>query len=255
MTVPAGGTVVVMLWPAVVIITVVGVALPTSAWWLSRRMASAKRPYAHARMDAFGFPMDPIDTWFADHAELPALRRLSVRTAVFGGRAVDDESLRPVAQRLAAELLSGSLRSQVSGRSWRALAVFGAVELVLAAVLCVTTGHLQPWLASPGMYGVFTLSAGVFWPRFQRRRLEQSLRLNTQPDRAAGGLPIAQAWAGRDEQQRSPGCRRLTGHQALVAQRIEHLTTDQKVGGSSPSERAHHIRRSGPIIRPRERSP
>jgi hypothetical protein len=25
---------------------------------------------------------------------------------------------------------------------------------------------------------------------------------------------------------------------ALVAQRIEHLTTDQKVGGSSPSERA-----------------
>src|SRR6202035_1294605 len=29
-------------------------------------------------------------------------------------------------------------------------------------------------------------------------------------------------------------CRAL----ALVAQRIEHLTTDQKVGGSSPSERA-----------------
>jgi hypothetical protein len=26
---------------------------------------------------------------------------------------------------------------------------------------------------------------------------------------------------------------------ALVAQRIEHLTTDQKVGGSNPSERAH----------------
>ena len=34
------------------------------------------------------------------------------------------------------------------------------------------------------------------------------------------------------------GCRRLSGHPALVAQRIEHLTTDQKVGGSSPSERA-----------------
>ena len=26
--------------------------------------------------------------------------------------------------------------------------------------------------------------------------------------------------------------------QAFVAQRIEHLTTDQKVGGSNPSERA-----------------
>src|SRR5258708_15907105 len=38
---------------------------------------------------------------------------------------------------------------------------------------------------------------------------------------------------------RRPGwCRRLSGHLALVAQRIDHLTTDQKVGGSSPSERA-----------------
>src|SRR5258705_13348341 len=33
-------------------------------------------------------------------------------------------------------------------------------------------------------------------------------------------------------------CRRLSGHPALVAQRIEHLTTDQKVAGSSPVERA-----------------
>jgi hypothetical protein len=30
----------------------------------------------------------------------------------------------------------------------------------------------------------------------------------------------------------------MRGPPALVAQRIEHLTTDQKVGGSSPSERA-----------------
>ena len=34
---------------------------------------------------------------------------------------------------------------------------------------------------------------------------------------------------------------------ALVAQRIEHLTTDQKVGGSSPSERARlRQRRTSP---------
>ena len=31
---------------------------------------------------------------------------------------------------------------------------------------------------------------------------------------------------------------RLLVNPALVAQRIEHLTTDQKVGGSSPSKRA-----------------
>jgi hypothetical protein len=36
-------------------------------------------------------------------------------------------------------------------------------------------------------------------------------------------------------------CRRLCCAPALVAQRIEHLTTDQKVGGSSPSERATYL--------------
>ena len=30
------------------------------------------------------------------------------------------------------------------------------------------------------------------------------------------------------------------GFPAFVAQRIEHLTTDQKVGGSSPSKRTNH---------------
>ena len=34
------------------------------------------------------------------------------------------------------------------------------------------------------------------------------------------------------------GAGTLSGHIAFVAQRIEHLTTDQKVGGSNPSERA-----------------
>ena len=33
---------------------------------------------------------------------------------------------------------------------------------------------------------------------------------------------------------------------ALVAQRIEHLTTDQKVGGSSPSKRTEMARFSRP---------
>ena len=35
-----------------------------------------------------------------------------------------------------------------------------------------------------------------------------------------------------------PPTRYITAH-ALVAQWIEHLTTDQKVGGSSPPERAN----------------
>src|SRR3954453_3583706 len=40
--------------------------------------------------------------------------------------------------------------------------------------------------------------------------------------------------------ERAPGrAKVLRLHPALVAQRIEHLTTDQKVGGSNPSERAN----------------
>src|SRR5215471_12535995 len=44
------------------------------------------------------------------------------------------------------------------------------------------------------------------------------------------------ACAGNTHRERA-SCRILL-KPALVAQRIEHLTTDQKVGGSSPSERA-----------------
>jgi hypothetical protein len=38
---------------------------------------------------------------------------------------------------------------------------------------------------------------------------------------------------------------------AFVAQRIEHLTTDQKVGGSSPSKRTGLIAGKGGIVLPK----
>jgi hypothetical protein len=44
-------------------------------------------------------------------------------------------------------------------------------------------------------------------------------------------------------------CRRLFIAPALVAQRIEHLTTDQKVGGSSPSERAQVSAGQGHLLK------
>ena len=177
MTAPLRGTAVVMV-PVFLIIAVLGVALPGALWWLMTRMASARPPYARTRMDAFGVPMDPVDTWFADHAELPALRRLHVRTAVFGGRAVDEESLRPVARRLAAELLAGGIKSEAVGRTARALPVAAAVELVVAAVLCLVSGHVLPWLVVPGLYGVLTLILGLLRPRLLRRRLERAQQLN-----------------------------------------------------------------------------
>jgi hypothetical protein len=177
MTTPLRGTAMVMV-PVLLIIVVMGVVLPGALWWLTNRMASARPPYARTRMDAFGVPMDPIDTWFADHAELPALRRLDVRTAVFGGRTVDEESLRPVARRLAAELLAGRIRSEADGRTARALSVAAAVELIVAAVLCLVSGHILPWLVAPGLYGVLTLILGLLQPRLLRRRLERALQIN-----------------------------------------------------------------------------
>src|ERR1022692_1629369 len=89
------------MWPGLAIVTVIGVGLPLLAWWLTRRMETAKPPYSRRRMDAFGAPMDVIDAWLADHAQLPALRRWNVRQAVLGGRAANEESLRPVAHDLA----------------------------------------------------------------------------------------------------------------------------------------------------------
>ena len=35
-----------MLWAVLLIVTVAGVALPALLWWLTRRMASARPPYA-----------------------------------------------------------------------------------------------------------------------------------------------------------------------------------------------------------------
>ena len=167
-----------MLWPILVIIAVLGVVLPGAVWWLASRQASARPPYARVRRDAFGACMDPVDAWLADHAELPALKRLSVRTAVFRGEAVGDESLRPVARRLAAELLSGGLTSQVGGWSWLVLGAVGAVELMVFAALWLVSGHPQARFASLVVSGVFALSMGFLRPRLLRHRLERSMRLN-----------------------------------------------------------------------------
>ena len=168
-----------MLWPILVIIAVLGVVLPAAAWWLASRQASARPPYSRARRDAFGSLMDPVDAWFADHTELSSLQRLSVRTAVFRGQAVDDGSLRPVARQLAAELHSGGLTSQVGGWSWLVLAAGGAVELVAFAAIWLISGHLQARFASLVVFGVFALSMGLLRPRLLRHRLARALRFNT----------------------------------------------------------------------------
>jgi hypothetical protein len=167
-----------MLWPTLLIIAVLGVVLPAAVWWLASRQASARPPYSRARRDAFGALMDPVDAWLADHAELPSLLRLKVRTAVFRGKAVDDESLRPVARGLAAELLSGELTSQVGGWSWLALASVGAVEVLGFAALWLVSGHPQARFASLVVFGVSGLSMGLLRPRLLRHRLERAVRLN-----------------------------------------------------------------------------
>ena len=179
--------------------------------------------------------MDPVDAWFADHTELSSLQRLSVRTAVFRGQAVDDGSLRPVARQLAAELTQAG---DVSGRGPGLAGPGGGWRR--------RTGGLRRDLADQR----------AVLPRFEPGCLRGVRAQHGAPSSQtaaapAGAGPAVQHLTGTwlaDEQQRYPGCRRLSGHPALVAQRIEHLTTDQKVGGSSPSERARRNPSSASII-------
>jgi hypothetical protein len=166
------------MWQGLAIVTVIGVGLPVSVWWLTRRMAAAKPPYSGRRMDAFGAPMDAIDAWLADHTELPALRRWNVRKAVLGGRAAKEESLRPVAHELASELLAGQVKSDIGGWSGWALAAAGGSEMIFALAVYLVVGHVVPWLVSPAIYGALALTAGLIRPKLMRHRLEQAMRLN-----------------------------------------------------------------------------
>jgi len=166
------------MWQGLVIVTVIGVGLPVSVWWLTRRMAAAKPPYSGRRMDACGAPMDAIDAWLADHTELPALRRWNVRQAVLGGRAAKEESLRPVAHELASELLAGQVKSDIGGWSGWALAAAGGSEMIFALAVYLVMGHVVPWLVSPAIYGALALTAGLIRPKLLRHRLEQAMRLN-----------------------------------------------------------------------------
>ncbi len=174
--VPAGST--RRVWLGLVIVAVIGVGLPVSAWWLTRRMAAAKPPYSGRRMDAFGAPMDAIDVWLADHTDLPALRRWSVRQAVLGGRAANDESLRPVAGELASELLAGRVRSDIGGWSGWALAAAGGSAVIFAFAVRLVVGHVVPWLLPAAIFGALPLTAGLIRPKLLRHRLEQAMRLN-----------------------------------------------------------------------------
>jgi hypothetical protein len=168
-----------MLWQALIIVTVIGIGLPASAWWFTRRMASAKAPYSRTRMDAFGAPMDAVDAWFTDHTALPAVRRWNVRQAVFGGRVAEEQSLRPIAHQLATALLAGQVKSDVEGWSGWALAAAGGAEVIFAIAACLVVGHVVPWLVSSGAYGVVALAAGLVRPKLLRHRLERAVRLNT----------------------------------------------------------------------------
>jgi hypothetical protein len=129
-------------------------------------------------MDAFGAPMDAIDTWLADHTDLPALRRWSVRQAALGGRAANDESLRPVARELASELLAGQVRSDLGGWSGWALAAAGGSAVIFALAVCLVVGHVVPWLLPAAIFGALPLTTGLIRPKLLRHRLEQAMRLN-----------------------------------------------------------------------------
>ena len=167
------------VWRIWTIVGLYGVGLPVAAWWFMQRMASAKPPYSRRRMDAFGAPVDAVDAWLIDQYHLPAVRRWSVRRAVFGGKEVPEESLRPVARELASEILAGRVASGYEYRSGWALAGAAGSAVIFALAVFVITGHVRPWLVSPAIVGLLTVVAGLAGPKLVHHRLERAKRLNT----------------------------------------------------------------------------
>jgi hypothetical protein len=122
--------------------------------------------------------MDPVDAWLADRYQLSSLRWWDVRQAVFGGHAVQDETLRPAVRDLADELLGGMIRSDVSGWArWR-LAVAGAFEVLVVVMVFLVEGPSLSWLIAPAGYGVLVLTVAILRPGLLRRRLTRARQLN-----------------------------------------------------------------------------
>jgi hypothetical protein len=124
-----------MAW-ALALVVAIGVGLPVAAWSITRRLP----PPNTARWAGRGY--DAIDRWLADRYQLAWLERSRVRTAVFGGRQVEEPQLAPAAHGLAAQVLAGGFRvlrwSRVLG--WADLGL--GIGLGAAGVAwLITSGH------------------------------------------------------------------------------------------------------------------
>jgi hypothetical protein len=75
-------------------------------------------------------------------------------------------------------LLEGQVKSAISGWPRWALVAAGGSEVIFALAVCLVAGHIVPWIVSPVSYGVLALTAGLIYPKLQRRRLTQAMQLN-----------------------------------------------------------------------------
>jgi LDH2 family malate/lactate/ureidoglycolate dehydrogenase len=103
------------MWLLWAIVAASGAGLPAVAWWLTRRVAAAK-PRSLALPDG-------------------CLR---------------DSDGRPAPHESAAELLAGRVTSDIGGWPGYALAAAGASEVICALTTSLVSGHVVPWLVSPG---------------------------------------------------------------------------------------------------------
>ncbi len=162
------------VWRIWTIVGLYGVGLPVAAWWFMQRMASAKPPYSRRRMDAFGAPVDAVDAWLIDQYHLPAVRRWSVRRAVFGGSKPSPSS--PASSPSPAMHAYSPAAITLPEREHRQLPTHTQTARPLTFVI---TGHVGPWLVSPAIVGLLTVVAGLAGPKLVHHRLERAKRLNT----------------------------------------------------------------------------
>jgi len=139
-----------VVWAALAVIVVLGVAVPVGGWLASRRLVPRHLPSAAG----FGLPASAADRWLADRHGLAAWQRHQVRQAVQFGRAVSDPRLRGAARDLAAAVL----RDEVTmGRGVR---LAGRVLLAEAALIMAAAVLA---LAGPGpVAGVVAMPIGVW---------------------------------------------------------------------------------------------
>jgi hypothetical protein len=156
------------------VVAVIGVGLPAAAWRLGRnpRPRPLGVPGPHA---------DPIDRWLFDRYRLGELDRSQVRQAVFvQGRKPGQPALTEAVRGLAAEIISGRLRTPRLRRWWSWLYVALGVLIFANGIAERLVSHSRRGngifgIAEGAAFIIAGVAASLWMPRQMRRKARQAL--------------------------------------------------------------------------------